>query len=82
MRSVTPIRATPRRSKPSRRRPATADLADTAIVVVTGTDPDGDAIARPVTWDAASGSAAGRSSWQPNRAAGRRWRPANACWPG
>ena len=55
MRSVTPIRATPRRSKPSRRRPATADLADTAIVVVTGTDTDGDAIARPANWDAAAG---------------------------
>ena len=55
MRSVKPIRATPRRSKPSRRRPTAADLADTAIVVVTGTDTDGDAIARPANWDAAAG---------------------------
>ncbi len=55
MRSVKPIRATPRRSKPSRRRSAAADLPDTAIVVVTGTDADGDAIARPANWDASAG---------------------------
>jgi ribonuclease R len=29
---------------------------ETAIVVVTGTDPDGDAIARPADWDAADGA--------------------------
>ena len=58
MRSVKPIRATPRRSKASRRRRAAADLADTAIVVVTGTDTDGDAIARPANWDSLGRSAA------------------------
>jgi ribonuclease R len=58
MRSVKPIRAAPGRSKPSsRRRPVTPDLADTAIVVITGTDADGDAIARPANWDAAAGAA-------------------------
>jgi len=32
-------------------------LPDTAIVAVTGTDADGDAIARPVDWDVARGPA-------------------------
>ena len=31
-------------------------LPGTAIVVITGTDPDGDAIARPANWDAANGA--------------------------
>ena len=39
--------------RPLRRPPER--LAETAIVQVTGTDPDGDAIARPVTWDKTSG---------------------------
>ena len=39
--------------RPSRR--PTERLAETAVVQVTGTDPDGDAIARPVTWDKTSG---------------------------
>jgi ribonuclease R len=34
----------------SGRRPA-GRLPETAIVLITGTDPDGDAIARPVQWD-------------------------------
>ena len=34
---------------PSRNRPGR--LPETAIVLVTGTDPDGDALARPVQWD-------------------------------
>ena len=39
--------------RPSRR--PTERLAETAIVQVTGTDPDGDAIARPATWDRTTG---------------------------
>jgi ribonuclease R len=39
--------------RPSRR--PTERLAETAVVQVTGTDPDGDPIARPVTWDRTSG---------------------------
>ena len=53
-REANPRHATPIQTV-SRRRPAAADLPDTAIVVVTGTDPDGDAIARPANWDAANG---------------------------
>ena len=30
-------------------------MADTSIILVTGTDSDGDAIGRPATWDKASG---------------------------
>jgi ribonuclease R len=43
------------RTDRSRPRPARARLPETAIVVVTGTDPDGDAIARPAAWDGADG---------------------------
>ena len=31
------------------------NLPETMVVLVTGTDPDGDALARPVTWDSADG---------------------------
>ena len=39
----------------SRSRSRNTRLPETAIVVVTGTDPDGDAIARPAEWDAETG---------------------------
>jgi ribonuclease R len=39
----------------SRFRSRNTRLPETAIVVVTGTDPDGDAIARPAEWDAETG---------------------------
>jgi ribonuclease R len=39
----------------SRSRSRNTRLPETAIVVVTGTDPDGDAIARPTEWDAETG---------------------------
>ena len=39
----------------SRSRFRNTRLPETAIVVVTGTDPDGDAIARPAEWDAETG---------------------------
>ncbi len=39
----------------SRGSPATARLPGTAVVQVTGTDADGDAVARPVDWDRAAG---------------------------
>jgi ribonuclease R len=35
-------------------RPPRAQLPETATIVVTGTDPDGDPIARPATWDTAT----------------------------
>jgi ribonuclease R len=37
------------------RRPERLRLSDTAIVVITGTDRDGDPIARPASWDRAAG---------------------------
>ncbi len=40
------------RFRPRRSR---AQLPETTVVVVTGTDPDGDAIARPASWDSADG---------------------------
>ena len=43
------------RDHPARDRLPRDRLPETAIVVVTGTDPDGDAIARPVSWDGADG---------------------------
>ena len=46
-----------RRFDRSRPRPANVRLPETAIVVVTGTDPDGDAVARPAEWDRANGPA-------------------------
>jgi ribonuclease R len=46
-----------RRIDRSRPRPANVRLPETAIVVVTGTDPDGDAVARPAEWDRANGPA-------------------------
>ena len=46
-----------RRIDRSRPRPANVRLPETAIVVVTGTDPDGDAVARPADWDRANGPA-------------------------
>src|ERR1700759_5233378 len=45
-------------SRPTRRprgRPAPQRLDETAIVVITGTDPDGDALARPAEWRAQDG---------------------------
>jgi ribonuclease R len=44
-----------RRPDRSSAGPTPARLPETAVVVVTGTDPDGDAIARPATWDGADG---------------------------
>jgi ribonuclease R len=43
--------------RPNRSRPLAvrARLAETSIVVVTGTDPDGEAVARPASWDSAQG---------------------------
>src|SRR5579872_2060970 len=38
-------------------RPVQARLLETAMVVITGTDPDGDPIARPTEWDNAAGPA-------------------------
>ena len=38
-------------------RPVQARLPETAMVVITGTDPDGDPIARPTEWDNAAGPA-------------------------
>jgi ribonuclease R len=46
-----------RRIDRSRPRPANVRLPETAIVIVTGTDPDGDAVARPAEWDRANGPA-------------------------
>ena len=42
-----------------------AFLPETAIVLVTGTDPDGDAIARPVGWDGDGPARRPSSSWPP-----------------
>jgi ribonuclease R len=42
-------------SGPPARRPRGARLPETAVVQITGTDPDGDALARPVGWDSADG---------------------------
>ncbi len=52
-------------------------LPESIIVVVTGTDPDGDAIARPAEWDAANGPPpvifmAAEPSGQPALAPGER----------
>ncbi len=44
-----------RRPDRSNAGPTRARLPETAVVVVTGTDPDGDAIARPAIWDGADG---------------------------
>ncbi|MEA2778123.1 MAG: ribonuclease [Acetobacteraceae bacterium] len=47
-------------NRPSRRpsaRGAAARLPDTAVVRIIGTDRDGDALARPVTWESADGQA-------------------------
>jgi ribonuclease R len=44
-----------RRPDRSSAGPTPARLPETAVVVVTGTDPDGDAIARPAIWDGADG---------------------------
>ena len=48
-----------RRQEPPRRAqahpPRRAGLPETAVVQITGTDPDGDAIARPASWDSADG---------------------------
>ncbi len=46
-----------RRFDRARPQPAKTRLPETAIVVVTGTDPDGDAIARPASWDSSDGAA-------------------------
>jgi ribonuclease R len=48
------------RTRPSYRpaaRGVTATLPDTAVVRITGIDQDGDAVARPVTWESADGQA-------------------------
>jgi ribonuclease R len=45
-------------TRPSHRpssRGITTRLPDTAVVRITGTDPDGDAVARPVAWESADG---------------------------
>jgi ribonuclease R len=45
-------------TRPSHRpspRGVTASLPDTAVVRITGTDRDGDALARPVTWESSGG---------------------------
>jgi ribonuclease R len=45
-------------TRPSHRpstRDTTARLPDTAVVRITGTDQDGDAVARPVAWESADG---------------------------
>jgi ribonuclease R len=44
-----------RSAAPPRSQSRPARLPETAIVVVTGTDPDGDAIARPASWDDGDG---------------------------
>ncbi|MEJ0015418.1 MAG: ribonuclease R [Acetobacteraceae bacterium] len=65
MREVKPPRPLHRRHAPPHARPDQSPgrphggprsdgLPETAIVVITGTDPDGDALARPVEWDAAA----------------------------
>jgi ribonuclease R len=46
-----------RRIDRPRPRPANVRLPETAIAVVTGTDPDGDAVARPADWDRTNGPA-------------------------
>src|SRR5262245_40072498 len=55
MRSVKPAHRTNRRTGRSTSRPLRMHLPETTIVLVTGTDPDGDAIARPATWERDNG---------------------------
>ena len=43
------------RAGPSSGKRTAARLPETTVVRITGTDPDGDAVARPATWDAADG---------------------------
>jgi hypothetical protein len=64
----------PRFSEPGR-------LPETAVVVVTGTNPDGDPIARPATWEAL-GSAAADIDASRRATISRRLRRATACWRG
>lgn len=55
------------------RRPAFAArqrLPESAVVLVTGIDRDGDAVARPVEWD--GDGPPPQISWPPSRAASRR----------
>ncbi len=68
-RSPKPARAGQRRGGPPRQgdqdpgtpaksfRPLTENLPETAVVQITGTDADGDALARPAAWDKAAGPA-------------------------
>ncbi|HVC60944.1 MAG TPA: ribonuclease R [Acetobacteraceae bacterium] len=44
-----------RQSRPGRPGRVAARLPETAVVQVTGTDPDGDALARPTAWDSEDG---------------------------
>ena len=54
-------------------------LPEVAVVQVTGTDPQGDAIARPVTWE---GSGPPPMILMEPEPRGRPSRRANACSPG
>ena len=49
------FRRSRRAGPPSARRGDPARLPETAVVHITGTDPDGDALARPASWDPANG---------------------------
>ncbi|HEY3846441.1 MAG TPA: hypothetical protein VGL95_04955, partial [Acetobacteraceae bacterium] len=44
-----------RQPRPARAGRASAPLPETMVVQVTGTDPDGDAVARPAAWEQADG---------------------------
>ena len=63
-------------------RGAAGQLPETAIVQITGTDRDGDALARPVDWDRAAGAAADDPDASGTARARRRLRRASGCWRG
>jgi ribonuclease R len=78
---------TRRQSRSARPGRAPAQLPETLVVQVTGTDPDGDALARPVAWDADAGppplifmqpEPRGRAALAPGERVLARVRPAGA----